>query len=198
MRPLLYPSIPAARNRLARSISSLQTGHLLHGAKWDYRIVAAIEGDNTRIRCLQAKVINQREIVFDSPQWFVLLYRPCSSSETKKTTGHLRRAVIKRAPPADETATENLDRERRIYLLPGVASATCFRKMWDVIDSRTIALEWMDTTLAATRYQPDMRNYAILKVVLTETLTSCDLLDGQQHVNTGTASCTRTRRVGSR
>lgn len=75
-----------------------------------------------------------------------------------------------------------------IYRLPGVASATCFRQMYDVIDRRTIALKWLDTTLADIKYQPDVPTFAILKAVLEETLTSCDVLDGQQYVNTGTFS----------
>lgn len=80
---------------------------------------------------------------------------------------------------------ENLDRECQTYLLPGVASATCFRQMYDAIDSRTIAVEWLDTTLADIKYQPDTRTYALIKTVLKETLTTCDILDSQQHVNTG-------------
>jgi hypothetical protein len=58
--------------------------------------------------------------------------------------------------------------------------------MYDVIDNHTIALEWLDTTLADVKYQPDMRTYGLIKTVLKETLTSCDVLDGQQCVNTGT------------
>lgn len=104
------------------------------------------------------------------------------------TLTQLPRAIIKKASPEDETATENLVRECHSYLLPGVASTQCFRKMYDVIDKRTIALEWLDTTLADVKYQPDMRTYALIKTVLKETLTSCDVLDGQQCVNTGIVS----------
>jgi hypothetical protein len=64
------------------------------------------------------------------------------------TLTHPPRAIIKKALPDDEIATENLDRERHSYRLPGVASASCFRQMYDVIDNRTIALEWLDTSLA--------------------------------------------------
>lgn len=57
--------------------------------------------------------------------------------------------------------------------------------MYDVIDNHTLALEWLDSTLADVKYQPDMRTYAIIKAVLKETLTSCVVLDCQQYVNTG-------------
>ena len=62
------------------------------------------------------------------------------------------RAIIKKASPDNEAATENLDRERQSYLFPSVASATCFRQMYDVINSHTIALEWLDTTFADMKY----------------------------------------------
>lgn len=96
------------------------------------------------------------------------------------------RAIVKTALPDDETASKNLARECQSYRLPGVVSAACFRKMYDIIDNRTIALEWLDTTLADVKYQPDLRTYALIKTVLKEALTSCDILDAQQHVNTGT------------
>lgn len=49
---------------------------------------------------------------------------------------------------------ENLNRECQSYLLPGVASSTCFRKLY-VVDTgeaaasdKFVALEWLETTLA--------------------------------------------------
>ena len=57
----------------------------------------------------------------------------------------LFRALIKGASPDNATAAENLDREYQSYCLPGVASAACFRKLYDVIRVRgsetCIALE---------------------------------------------------------
>lgn len=142
-------------------MSSLAPGHL-QGAHWDYRIVGTVKGDNTHASAVfKAKAV-PRENAPNAPQW----------------------AIIKTASPNDEIATENLDRECQSYLLPGVASAKCFRQMYDVIDNRTIALEWLDTTLADVKYQPNMRTYALIKTVLKETLTSCNILDGQQCVNT--------------
>lgn len=58
--------------------------------------------------------------------------------------------------------------------------------MW--LTATPSALGWLDTTLADMKYQPDMRTYALIKTVLKETLTSCDVLDGQNYVNTGTVS----------
>lgn len=97
------------------------------------------------------------------------------------------RAIIKVASPDNSTTMENLNRERRSYLLPGVASAACFRKLYDVIDNGTIALEWLDTALAEVKCQPNMRTYVLIKTCLRAVLTSCVILDDQKYVNTGTA-----------
>lgn len=80
---------------------------------------------------------------------------------------------------------ENMVRERQTYLLPGVASAECFRKMYDVIDNNTIALEWLDTTLAEVKFHPDMRTYSLIIALLRPVLTSCVILEGHKRVNTG-------------
>lgn len=80
---------------------------------------------------------------------------------------------------------KNIDRERRTHRLPSVASAKCFRKMYDVIDNSTIALEWLDTTLAEVKYQPDMRTYSLIKIFIRAAFTSCVILEGYNCVNTG-------------
>lgn len=82
---------------------------------------------------------------------------------------------------------KNMERERQAYRLPGVVSAECFRKMYDVIDNSTIALEYLDTTLAEVKYQPDMRTYSLIMTLLRAALTSCVVLEDHQYVNTGTA-----------
>lgn len=94
------------------------------------------------------------------------------------------RALIKKASNF-EHATVNLQREVNIYGLPDVASAKCFRKMYEKIDDSTIALEWLDTTLAEVTYRPDMRTYSIIKAVLKAVFTSCAILEGHKYVNTG-------------
>ncbi|KAL1882884.1 hypothetical protein Daus18300_000522 [Diaporthe australafricana] len=144
-------------------MSSLAPGNFLQGANWDYHIVDAVKGDSTHASAIfKAKVVPRGNAI-NAPQW----------------------AIIKKALPDDKIALENLDRERESYRLPGVASAACFRKMYDEIDSHTIALEWLDATLADMKYQPDIRTYALVKTVLKEALTSCDVLERQQYVNTG-------------
>lgn len=80
---------------------------------------------------------------------------------------------------------ENMDRERRTYRLPGVASTECFRKMYDVVDNSAIALEWLDTTLAELKYQPDLRTYSLIRTCLRAVLTSCVVLEDYNCVNTG-------------
>jgi hypothetical protein len=95
------------------------------------------------------------------------------------------RAFIKVASSHDATAMENMNRELRTYRLPGVASAECFRKMYDMIDDSTIALEWLDTSLAEVKYQPDMRTYSLIMTFLRAALTSCVVLENHKFVNTG-------------
>ncbi|KAH7351217.1 kinase-like domain-containing protein [Rhexocercosporidium sp. MPI-PUGE-AT-0058] len=98
------------------------------------------------------------------------------------------RAFIKGASISDTNATENLERECRSYRLPGVASAVCFRKMYDVIDTcgseKYIASEWLETTLTQLKYLPNMRTYAIIEVILKAVLHSCIILEILKYVNT--------------
>lgn len=94
------------------------------------------------------------------------------------------RALVKKASNF-EYITTNLQREVNIYGLSGVASAQCFRKMYEKIDDSTIALEWLDTTLAEVKYRPDMRTYSIINAVLKAEFTSCVILEDHKYVNTG-------------
>lgn len=95
------------------------------------------------------------------------------------------RALIKAAPPADTTAKDNIYRECQTHQLPRVASSKYFRTLYDVIDERTLALEWLDTTLAEMKYQPTMHTYYLIATVLRAVLTSCVALEGHECVNTG-------------
>lgn len=95
------------------------------------------------------------------------------------------RAIIKTASTDNPTAEENLIRECQSYRIPGVASAACFRQLYDEIDNNTIALEWLDTTLAEVNYQRDTDTYPLIKTFLRAALTSCDILAHQNFVNTG-------------
>lgn len=58
-----------------------------------------------------------------------------------------------------------------------------------MINNNTIALEWLDTSLAEVEFLPDTRTYALIKEVLNTALVSCVVLDGQGYVNTGTNAC---------
>ena len=94
----------------------------------------------------------------------------------------LHRAFIKEALPEKV----NLEGELHAYHLPGVASSQYFRKMYDVIDDNTIALEWLDTTLAELKYQPnDTWTNSLIISVLRAALTSCVVLEDSKYVNTG-------------
>lgn len=57
--------------------------------------------------------------------------------------------------------------------------------MYDVVDNSTIALEWLDTTLAEVKYQPDIYTYSLIMTVLRAVLTSCIVLESYKCVNTG-------------
>lgn len=54
-----------------------------------------------------------------------------------------------------------------------------------MIDNTTIALEWLDTTLAEVEYKPNTHVYSLIMSVLRAALTSCLVLENQKHVNTG-------------
>ncbi|CAI7573741.1 unnamed protein product [Penicillium glandicola] len=163
IRPALY-----AVNPLIRTISSLAPGNILRGKHWNYRILNLVKGDNTHISTVfKAEVIPHENAHGDltpkAPKW----------------------AFIKRALLSDTTATLNLEREIHAYRLPGVASTQCFRKMYDEIDDSTIALEWLDTTLAELKYRPnDMGTHSLMISVIRAALTSCVILEGSKYVNT--------------
>ncbi|KAK3327698.1 hypothetical protein B0T19DRAFT_422546 [Cercophora scortea] len=148
----------------ARAMSSLAAGSLLPGSRWDYRIVETltVRDATTHASTIFKASVIPRENTINAPQW----------------------AIIKTASHGDATATENLNREAQSYLLPGVASATCFRQLYDVVDKDTLALEWLDTTLQENQYQPDTRSYVLIKAVLEAALRSCVILGDQKYVNT--------------
>lgn len=119
-------------------------------------------------------------------------YILCQSQVPKLT---LTRAFIKTAGPDDPRGMETLMREYDCYHLPSIASATSFRKMYDMTsinsgydDSETIpylALEWCEDTLADLKYRPGVHNYTIIKAVVEAGLESCVVLNDSQLVNTG-------------
>lgn len=100
----------------------------------------------------------------------------------------LLRAMIKTASSEGLIATENLCSECKSYRLPGVCLVKCLRQMYDKINNCTLAFKWLDTTLGETKDQLNARTYALIKSCLGAALASCVILDGQRHVNTGTAS----------
>lgn len=55
-------------------MSSLTSGQVLAGAKWNYRLIDALEGDGTHQSvAFKAKVIPKYGVL-DAPQWFVMLH----------------------------------------------------------------------------------------------------------------------------
>ena len=161
-------------------------GCILQGARWNYCILKHIKGDNKHTSTVyQAEVVPHEGAPrpLQAPRGFVVLHCPYSRQGHWLTLPP--RALIKAAPPTDATAIENIHRECQTYHLPGVASAKCFRTLYDVIDERTIALEWLDTTLAKVKYQPTMHTYSLIMTVLEAVLTSCVALERHRCVNTG-------------
>ncbi|KAL1885132.1 hypothetical protein Plec18167_001789 [Paecilomyces lecythidis] len=167
-------------------MSSLHSGEILLGSRWNYRVIDAVKGDSTHASTIFKAGIVPYKSHTDAPQWFATLRRSSSNSKA-----HLpSRAIIKAASPDDATATENLEREYQTYRIPDVASAVCFREIYDATigdDTSTpyLALEWRDTTLAEVKYRPDSVTYALIREVLKATLNSCVILDGEGCVNTG-------------
>ncbi|KAE9980579.1 hypothetical protein EG328_000216 [Venturia inaequalis] len=148
------------------TMSSHAPGPVLTGTHWNYRITDIVPGDNTHSSFAFKAVVIPHENTLNTPRW----------------------AFIKGASVGDATAMENLNRECWSYRLPGVASAACFRELYDVIatvgSEMYIALEWLETTLAQLKYLPNMRSYAIIKTFLKAALSSCVILEIQKHVNT--------------
>ncbi|KAK2748459.1 hypothetical protein FQN55_004399 [Onygenales sp. PD_40] len=156
-------------------MSTLASGQLLTGAKWNYQIIDALGGDGTHKSAAFKAEVLPKNGVLDAPQW----------------------AFIKTAAPNDQHAKENLKRECESYLIPSIASGACFRKMYDVIgdpmnigngDGGSVpytAFEWLETTLADVQYRPSMSNYAIIRAVVKTVLRSCIILADRELVNTG-------------
>ncbi|KAJ5788921.1 uncharacterized protein N7518_005932 [Penicillium psychrosexuale] len=97
-------------------MSSLAPGNVLRGACWNYRVLEPVKGDNTHNSTVfKAQVIARgARVVPEVPEW----------------------ALIKVASPSDEISTKNIQREVLTYSLPGIASAKCFRKIYDIIGRR--------------------------------------------------------------
>jgi hypothetical protein len=62
-----------ARKSLPNPMSSLAPGRILSGARWNYRIKEAVEGDNTQISTGFKAEIIQHESSLGSPHWFVIV-----------------------------------------------------------------------------------------------------------------------------
>ncbi|KAK0706671.1 hypothetical protein B0T26DRAFT_680324 [Lasiosphaeria miniovina] len=151
MSLLARSNISTAKTFLPRTMLSLAPGHVLQGTRWDYRILEGVKGDDRT----HASTI------------FKAYTRTQKNSAIVLRLTWPSRAIVKAASPNDEIAKENLDRGCRTYGLPGVSSAACFRQLYDVIDNSTIALEWLDTTLAQAKYQPGAKTYVLIDEVLS-------------------------------
>ncbi|KAF1841096.1 uncharacterized protein K460DRAFT_398954 [Cucurbitaria berberidis CBS 394.84] len=162
MRSRIRPTSATVRNSLSRAMSSIASEHILPGRQWNYRILNVVKGDNTHASTVFKAEVFPHKNVHGAPRW----------------------AIIKAASPDDAYSGLSLDREIWSYRLPGVYSAACFRQLYDVIDKSTIALEWLDTTLAEVKYQPDMRTFVLIKTFLNAALDSCVILADQKCVNT--------------
>ncbi|KAE8353223.1 hypothetical protein BDV28DRAFT_157211 [Aspergillus coremiiformis] len=113
MFSVIRPTLSAARNSFSRTMSSLAPGCTLQGARWDYRILTPIKGDNTHISTVFKAEVIPRENAGNTP----------------------KAPPVVLALPSDVIAKENMDRERQTYHLPGINSADCFREMYDKIES---------------------------------------------------------------
>ncbi len=70
-------------------MSVLTPEYILQGARWNYRILSPVKGDNThRSTVFKAEVI-PRESTRDAPkapQWFIVLHQPYLHFEAKFAT----------------------------------------------------------------------------------------------------------------
>lgn len=54
-------------------MSSLATGHVLAGSKWNYRILEAVQGDKTHTSTVYKAEITPNKTSHDVPQWLFTL-----------------------------------------------------------------------------------------------------------------------------
>lgn len=139
-------------------MSLLRPGQVLSGAHWRYRIVEALHGDTTHLSSVFKAQVLEENTVSTAPQW----------------------AVIKEASSKHTSTMTDLAREKQTYRLPGIASAACVRKMYDAIDEKTVALEWLDSTLQDIKYQPTMHTYTLIKESMKSALSCAAILDSHK------------------
>ncbi|OOF91832.1 hypothetical protein ASPCADRAFT_133908 [Aspergillus carbonarius ITEM 5010] len=171
MFPTPIESTPSAANSPASEpIQYLPSGFIIHGSRWSYRIIYQIGGGGKEhnFTVFKAEVIphNIPSPTYNAPtppQW----------------------AVIKIPSPRQWHATGMtfMECERLAYSFADVNTSGYFRQLYQMIDHRTLALEWMDTTLDQIPYQPNMRTFSLILIVLKAVLESCVILDKSQHVN---------------
>lgn len=56
-------------------MSSLALGHILPGTKWDYHIIAAVEGDSTHASTVFKAEVVPHEDTISAPKWSVVLHQ---------------------------------------------------------------------------------------------------------------------------
>jgi hypothetical protein len=181
-------------------MSTLASGHVLRGAQWNYRVLDALGGDGTHTSAAFKAEILPKDAALDArpPRWFAMLHP--ASAISPQLANPLNQGFYQVSHAKHSTCQENLRHECESYLLHGVASSPCFRKMYDMIgdhmsiDSNNggsipcVAFEWLETTLGEVEYRPSIRNYAIIKETIRTVLRCCIVLANQDLVNTGTTS----------
>ncbi|CAD6457007.1 d901e2b7-67f1-46d5-91ea-b0fac1d47d0f [Sclerotinia trifoliorum] len=144
------------------STITLAPGQVFRGPNKDYEVSEILRGDGSHISIVAKAAVTPHD--------------------DKADQQHPRWAVIKLA--ASKIAQKGLQREIVAYALPGVSSARCFRQHYPLESENTMALEWLDLTLANLLYKPSRPVYNIIKAVLHTCLLSYDILADQKHVNT--------------
>ncbi|RMD44479.1 hypothetical protein DV735_g752, partial [Chaetothyriales sp. CBS 134920] len=125
--------------------------HVLPGTLWDYRILRPLQAGGTKTSSVFQAEVLPHQGVNEAPKW----------------------ALIKTADNERGFSKENLDRELQNYRSPNIATAACFRKLYDAIspdDTLVLALEWLDTTLAELQFQHDRDSYAVIEAFLDAAL----------------------------
>lgn len=64
------------KSYVLRTISSLASGQVLTGAKWNYRITDTLKGDGTHVSAAFKAEVLPKDGDLDTPQWFAMLLHP--------------------------------------------------------------------------------------------------------------------------
>jgi hypothetical protein len=66
---------------LVRNMSSLASGQVLTGAKWNYRVIDALKGDGTHKSAAFKAEVLPKDGILDASKWFAMLHPTPANSK---------------------------------------------------------------------------------------------------------------------